>query len=113
MNVLALFDTAGYIVGPAIMLAGLLALLLCLRATRQIDSPQARRTALLASFLPLGAGFLGALFGLIWFLCFGPQGGIQMVQWQALGKVCLAGLVVTTFPLLWSLVLFRIPRTSV
>jgi len=106
MIILALFNTAGYIFGPIIVIAGVVALTLCLRATLRMDSPHARRTALFGSLSPFAAGICGAIFGFIYCLLLGQQA----VQWLALGKVCLAGLVVSTIPLLWCLALFRRPR---
>jgi hypothetical protein len=108
MNVLALFDTTGFIIGPAMMLAGIVALVLCLRASRQPDSPRAKRVALLVSLLPFALGIFAIPFGLAAWAASG-QGGTP--DWLALGKACLAGLVVTAVPLVWSLLLLRPRRT--
>jgi hypothetical protein len=106
VRILWLFDTCGSIVGPAILGAGLLALALCLRASRPASSPKARRAAVAVALLPAAFGPLGALFGLIVRRLYPVPGD----HWSALGKVCLAGLVVAAVPLAWSLLLARARR---
>jgi len=113
LSLLSLFNTAGYIFGPLIVLAGVVALVLCLRASRRTGTPRLRQTALFGSLTPLATGVLGAIVGLILLLGSGQQDGIQSEQLVNLGKVCLAGLVITISPLLWSLMLFRRSRTSI
>jgi hypothetical protein len=103
--VLALFSTTGWIFGPAILLAGSVALFLCVRASLSPRPHRARRAALV-SLLPLAVSVCGALVGLGLILTL--AGGLSAVprsSWLALGQCCLAGLVVTALPLLWSLVL--------
>ena len=107
MGILWLFDTCGLMVGPAIWAAGLFALWRCLRASRRTSPPRSRRVAALLSLLPFAVGICGAIFGLIlWQVTAQPARNPQDV-WGNLGKVCLAGLVVTSLPLLWSLILLR------
>jgi hypothetical protein len=108
MIVLELFNTLGLIFGPLVFLVGIVALALCLRATKRPDSSYARRTALFGSLAPFVAGICAVIFGLIYCGILGLQ-----VHWLDLGKACLAGLVVTAIPLLWSLMLFRAPRAVV
>ena len=110
MYFLWLFNTAGLIFGPLIVLAGIVALVLCLRATRRSDSPVSKRNALVGSLAPLVVGICGAIFGLIYFLISGPAGGLQNEHLLNLGKVIFAGLVVTGVPLIWSLLLVNRPR---
>lgn len=109
MFFLWLFKTAGWICGPMILLAGIIALVLCVRATRRSDSPASRRNALIGSLTPLAFGICGAIVGLVVFLVSGAPGGLQQEHWLNLGRVVLAGLVVSAIPLIWSLMLFRRP----
>jgi hypothetical protein len=110
MGVLSLFNTTGYIFGPAIVLTGLLALLLCLRASSWARNRPARRVALVASLMPFAAGVCGALIGLaMWWYADKPATD-NGAPWFALGKACLAGLVVTAIPLVWSSLLLRAQR---
>ncbi len=109
MGILWLFDTCGYIVGPAIIGAGLVAVGLCLRASRRSSTPRTRRFAVVASMSPVVVGLCGAVFGfLVWWTARVPN-----APWLALGKVCLAGLVVAAVPLFWSLLLLRARRNPV
>jgi hypothetical protein len=107
MGILWLINSCGYIFGPAIFAAGLVALGLCLRASLKQASARAGRLAITLSLLPLALGVCGALFGLtlMWYL--GELGRMRTENWLALAKVCLVGLIVTLPPLVWSLVLVR------
>jgi hypothetical protein len=104
MGILWLFDSCGWIFGPAIMLAGLIALGVCLWAS--FKSALAR-VAVGFALAPAALGICAALFGfgLIWYL--GQLGAMKVDNWLYLGKACLAGLVVTMPPLAWSLALLR------
>jgi hypothetical protein len=113
MLLLSFFNTAGLIFGPLIVLAGVVALILCFRASWRTTSPQFRRHALIGSLSPFIVGICGALAGLAFMLGSGQAGGIQTEHWRNLGKVCLSGLVVSSIPLLWCLWLFRTPRAAV
>jgi hypothetical protein len=101
MFFLWLFDTAGSIFGPLIVLAGCVALLLCVRATRRTERPSVRKQALYGALTPLALGLCAALVGLALF----APGGMKDEYWGNLGKVILAGLVVTAVPLVWTLCL--------
>jgi hypothetical protein len=103
VNILWLFDTCGWIFGPAILLAGLCAVALCLRASRRSSSRRGRGVALAAAGSPLAVAVCGAVIGLVvWWAAQVPE-----APWLALGKVCLAGLVVAALPLGWALFLLR------
>ena len=109
MNILWLFDTCGYIFGPAIMATGAIAVLLCAWATyRPHSRPLSRRglrVVLGVAFAPLAVAFCGVLFGLG--VCLANN---VDVAWGALGKVVLAGAVVSLVPVIWAFFL-RARRT--
>src|ERR1700676_4718132 len=108
MNLLWLFDTCGYIVGPAILAAGLLAIGLCLWASRPSTPRRGRRRALVVAASPAAVGLGGAAFGFVIWWTAGAQGA----PWAALGKVCLAGAVGAPGPLAWAVLLPRSGRGS-
>jgi hypothetical protein len=110
MSILWLFDTCGWILGPAILLAGVAALGLCLWATCQFTlRRRTQRLAVSVSLLPLVLGICGALVGaVLWLSLAWPISTADGLQ--ALGKVCLAGLVVSAVPLVWALLLLRLRR---
>lgn len=105
MNLLSLFNTTGWIFGPAILLAGGVALLSCLRASSWARNPPARRTAWVVSLFPAGAGVDAMAFGFA--ACWRAN---QSVDWFALGKAGLAGLLVSAVPLVWAALLLRVSR---
>jgi presenilin-like A22 family membrane protease len=108
MNVLWLFDTCGYVFGPAIMAAGVFAVALCAMASRPSSPRSARHRAVAVALLPAAIGLCGALFGLaVWWV-----DRVPVPPWLALGKVCLAGLAMSALPLIWSLLLARARRDS-
>lgn len=102
-----LFNTLGLIVGPVMLFAVVVALALCLRATLRRDALRFRRQAFYGAFAPFVVGVGGFIWGLVLFL---PAGAMQQVAWLNLGKVVLAGAVVSSVPLVWSLLLMRTPR---
>lgn len=109
-----LFSTCGYIIGPAILLAGLAAVLLCVRASLRGSPPRAPWTALMSSLVPVViALFVGVPFGLIVVWRAGELAKDPGTLALNLGQMCLAGLVVTALPLAWSLLLLRLPRDPV
>jgi hypothetical protein len=105
-----LFNTTGLIFGPAILVAGVVALALCLRASLRATPARASWRALAFSLLPFGVGVCAALFGLgLWLLGVMPEvpsGDAAL----ALGKACLAGLATTAVPLAWALALVCLRR---
>ena len=103
MNILWLFDTCGLIFGPAIMLAGVFALGLCLWSSLRSTPPSALRRVIAMALAPAILGVGGAVFGLgVWW-----TQNVPGAPWWALGKVILAGMVVSAVPLIWALLLFR------
>lgn len=110
MILLKLFDTCGPIVAVVMFLAGIAAVVLCVRASRQPNVLPLRR-AVYGSLLPLAVGIAGALFGLVYVLSENPPGGLQNEHWANLGKVVLAGLTVSAMPMLWCLMMLR-PRVA-
>ena len=112
MGFFSLFDSCGYIFGPAIFLAGLVALALCLWASFQPGSLRAGRLAAFTSLGPVVLGICGALFGLVFFWYLGKLSDMKAANWVYLGKVPLAGAVVAAPSLFWALVLLRVRRRS-
>ena len=110
MVLLKLFDTCGLIVGPLMLAAGIVALVLCIRASQRPGASQLRQ-AVYASIMPLVIGICGASIGLVLILLSPPPGGIRDDNVAALGKVILAGLTVSAIPMLWCLMLLR-PRVA-
>lgn len=107
MVLMQLFNTLGFVFGPLMLLAGIAALALCFRASGRQESFQRRRQAVMGSFAPLVVGIAAAITGLIMFI----PAGMNDELMRNLGKAVLAGVVVTALPLVWSLWLFRTPRS--
>lgn len=104
MNPLWLFDTCGWIFGPAIMAAGVIAITMCAWVTFGSASKRARRRTVALATLPLLLGICGFLVG----LALAWNQDMTSEHWLALGKVCLAGAMVTLVPLPWALWLIRL-----
>ncbi|MCE9562777.1 MAG: hypothetical protein K8U57_12090 [Planctomycetes bacterium] len=102
MDLLWLFRTTGPIFAALILLTGLISLILCVRATMRSSSPRRRRIAAIGSSLPVLVGVAAIPVGLIVCLANNVE-----VQWWALGRAFLAGVVVAIIPLVWSLTLLR------
>ena len=103
--ILFLFNTTGLIFGPLILLSGGFSLFLCFKATRTPNDIKLRRQSLLISFLPFFISLFGAMVGYLILINHGGNRSIQVANWLALGKCCLAGLVVSLFPFSWSIFL--------
>ena len=103
--VLFLFNTTGLIFGPLILLSGGFSLFLCFKSSKSPNNTKLRRQLLLISFLPFFISLFGALVGFVILINHAGNRGIQVDNWLALGKCCLAGLVVSLFPLSWSIFL--------
>jgi hypothetical protein len=107
-----LFNTTGMIFGPIILALGWIALVLCVWATL-MRTWKTCRAALVAALLPFLAGVYCALVGYLGWWRSNEQAANLSEIWLALGKACLAGLVVTVVPLVWSWLLLRRQRSSV
>jgi hypothetical protein len=94
----------GYIFGPLTLLAGLVALALCARATLRSGRAAAHR-ALLWSLLPTALGVAGAIFGAIVWASSGKAAPDPAAVWAALGCTVLFGVFTSALPVLWSLAL--------
>lgn len=96
----------GYIFGPLMLLAGLVALAMCVRAARRPDRAAARR-ALRWSAVPPALGVVGVLFGVV---VLALNGQIE-AAWGSgapyLGCTVLFGVFVAAVPALWALTLYR------
>jgi hypothetical protein len=92
------------------LLAGLAALISCLRATIHPESVPPRR-ALRWSLLPPALGVVGALVGagLVGYLWFvqGRLADEPVRMWTALGNTVLFGVFVAIVPALWALLLLQ------
>lgn len=107
-----LFDSTGWIFGPAILLAGVLALAMCLRESVGATTVKRRRAALAWSLLPFVLGIAAALVGAaLWLAGTMPEVTTSNAA-RRLGKACLAGLITTTPPLAWAVALVRRRRAS-
>jgi hypothetical protein len=94
----------GYIFGPLMLLAGLVAAALCLRATLRPGRGGAQR-ALAWSFLPTALGVAGAIFGAAVWASSGRAAPDPAAVWAALGCTVLFGVFTSVVPVLWSLAL--------
>lgn len=108
MNLNDLLSSPGYIFGPAMLLSGLVALVVCLRATRQRQPIRPRRIVIWSA-APLALGVVGALVGcIIWSL---EKDAVPheaaMRGLMALGYTILFGLIVSSVPLIWTGFLIR------
>ncbi|MFO0826390.1 MAG: hypothetical protein U0792_25270 [Gemmataceae bacterium] len=103
MAILWLFNTCGFIIAPLMWLAGLVAIGFCIRATRNAGS---RNLAIKVSLAPLAVGIIGMIWGSVMVFTM-AQVPNDTDAALSIGKVGLAGLVVTAIPLLWALSLRR------
>ena len=94
------------------LLAGFVALGLCLRASFRASPPRASRAAVTFSLLPFAIGICAALVGLGLWLAGVMPNVAQLDAALNLGKACLAGLVTTAVPLAWALTLVRLRRAT-
>ena len=103
---LMVVKSPGYIFGPLMLLAGLAAVVACVRATRRPDRTAARR-ALRWSLLPPALGVVGALFGAVVALISGFPADRWVAAFPYLICTILVGVFVALVPALWSFVLLR------
>ena len=109
--IIEMIRSSGWMFGGAMLLAGLVALVLCARAS-WIRTDPARRAALIASITPLVLSFIGVLYGtvLLWHL---SQDGLDVADdWPRLGFIVLFGMTISYVPLLWSALLRRGPAVA-
>jgi hypothetical protein len=103
---LMLVKSPGYIFGPLMMLAGLVAVVMCVRATLRPERANTRR-ALRWSAVPPALGVVGAIYG----AAVGIIGGFPANAWVAaapyLAGTILFGVFVAIVPALWALVLLQ------
>jgi hypothetical protein len=96
----------GYLFGPLMLFAGLIAVALCVQAARRLDRARARR-ALVWALVPPVLGVVGAISGAV-VLALTEQ---PNKDWSAalpyLGGTILFGVFVALVPALWSFFLFR------
>ncbi len=109
MDFLAFLSTAGWIFGPAILVAGANSVVLCWRATRATSTDRDQRYAVMAALAPFALGCLGAVVGFIVWTAQG-QPGDPVTAYRALGQVILAGGYVSFLPFLWALSVRRARR---
>jgi hypothetical protein len=102
----AMVQSLGWLFGPLMLLAALVALVMCARATVRTDRPVARR-ALMWALLPPVLGVVGAIVGLVMWSVSQPGAPNQGPNWLALAYTVLFGAFVALVPALWALVLLR------
>ncbi|MBN9119004.1 MAG: hypothetical protein J0I06_07560 [Planctomycetes bacterium] len=95
----------GWIFGPLMMLAGVVAVVMCARATLRSDRVPARR-ALAWALVPPVLGALGAVFGAVVWALSGPAADPARAR-MALVCTVAFGLFVAAVPFLWALVLLQ------
>lgn len=110
MGFFSLFNSCGWIFGPAIFLAGLVSLGLCGWASLESKSLRASRIAAAVSLSPVALGICGALFGVAFMWSLGELANMKSDNWLYLGKVPVAGLAVAAPSLVWALILLRLRR---
>jgi hypothetical protein len=112
MNLLFLMvKSSGLLFGVSMLLAGLVALVLCARAT-WVRTSRTRRAAVIASLAPLVIGIIGAAVQAVLLWLASQRGAVVAGDWPHLGYVVLFGLTISALPLLWS-ALLRHHRTEV
>jgi|GEM_PF-6656834 len=98
-------QSPGWIFGPLMLIAGLVAIVMCVRAMSR-DRSAARR-ALLWSLLPVVFGVVGAITGGIVWMATGQVAPAPTMVWMALGGTILFGVFVAIIPTLWSIILLQ------
>jgi drug/metabolite transporter (DMT)-like permease len=98
-------QSPGYIFGPLMLALGVVAVVLCARATRRGDRPSAWRAAYW-SLSPIAAGLVGAVVGAVVWAATGQQAADRSVPMMHLAYTVLFGGFVALLPLLWSATLF-------
>lgn len=98
-------QSPGWIFGPLMLLAGVTAVVMCVRAMSR-DLAAAQR-ALLWSLLPVVLGVGGAIVGGIVWMATGQVAPAPASVWMALGGTILFGVFTAVVPALWSLILLQ------
>lgn len=92
----------GFIFMPLILLAGVVAIVACVRASRRAD-PATRWRPVWWALAPLALSILGVIVGLIARSLAGHTGPIPLTKWRYLGYTIELGLLVSSIPLLWAI----------
>jgi hypothetical protein len=95
-------QSPGYIFGPAMLLAGLIAVYMCVRASRAGAPDRARWVALAAALSPIAIGLLGAVFGALVLWQVGAAAQDWANAWQYLACTVVFGVFVSLIPLVWA-----------
>src|SRR5438094_157734 len=98
MDIVMMIRSPGYIFGPLMLVLGVAAVVVCVRAARRGDRPSARR-AVGWSLSPIAAGLAGAVFGLTYWAAATRPDADRGVVWAALGYTVLFGVFVAAVPL--------------
>jgi hypothetical protein len=106
------FNTTGLIFGSAILVAGVVALGSCLRASLRAKPARTPRMAVTFSLLPFAFGICAALVGCGLWMTGAMPDVARLDAALNIGKACLAGLVTTAVPLAWALILVRLRRET-
>jgi len=99
------FKSPGWIFGPLMLLSGLVAVVMCARATVRAERVAARR-ALRWSLVPPALGVVGAIVGGIVWAAHGPASDPARAR-MALFCTVVFGVFCAAVPTLWSLVLLQ------
>ena len=103
--------SSGWLFGGAMLLSGLVALILCARASWGVRAARARRAAMIASLVPLLLAFIAVPVGAV-FMWRASQRGLDVSDdWRYLGYIILYGLAFSAVPMLWSALLRRWPAS--
>ncbi|VTU01216.1 unnamed protein product [Gemmataceae bacterium] len=103
----------GFIFMPLILLAGVVALVVCVQASRRAD-PVTRWRPIWWALAPLALSVLGVIVGLIHTMRLGRPGPIPLTLWRYLAYTIELGALVSSIPLLWAIAIAsrRPPATA-
>lgn len=106
MDFMLLLKAPGFIFGPLMLIAGLVAVVVCVRASLRPDRVSHRR-AVAWSLAPLALGLVGATYGAVHWAVSGRVAPDRGFVWLLLGYTVLFGVLVTAVPLVWATALTR------